>query len=942
MKENFQEIKHQIRDIVLTNFLPVIKNRIEEQRKFISQISTQLISLEKLIKSEKDVNSKLAEIIESNSKIAKLLNEQFAKKEEKKIIDLFPNYHIAIEKFIRESEESVTEIQDEARFISGQDERLVFRILKPVKKISLNISNFPISFGNQIRKLFDKPSKEKRVWNRIVYIRKLRELYLKELLTYKLIDIQRQSYFKISSTQKELKQIYESLDRDSELNLLKTFIKKDEAENRVTSSELNELQTRLELFINDLPSKIDPIIDEIIIEYESAYAKAGTVEFPKYKLREGALKSAAAKQEKLLQKVESGWQNNLLALNDSFKLNNEIYLIKYKTQLELNTLVEQFKSKINEKILPASIKIFEFVDNTKNAVTASLSPVELQNTFRTLRSQIKNELTENLIPRITNILHEENISSLAVEFNRKLVSNLECIAGERVLVSTDEYDEELKESDISYISPKEILEFSAAPKIFESTFKLRETLNSEVQRIQNVYAEIDHVSDFTIDSAINLLKDDVQNIDESKTTAIEGLERALKKISQIDDTFDELSESFSDELSKATDNFHSELRELTQTDKLFDTKLTLARDKTLEKSKQLKRQAKKKLKYLIPHVIWLTRKYFRKLKAFYFKIRELVGLAPKAKIISSEVSDYLAETQAAIHELPFVYQRLFEIKPLEDKRFYFGRDLEMRELNKAFSNWQSEKFSPAVIVGEKGSGCTTLINFFVDNIPKDYEVIRHSVNVPCYKTQDFLKMLGNLLNNRSFQNNEDVVAFLNDENQMRVIVLENMQRLFLRKVNGFVNLRNLFEIISRTNKNVFWLTTSTLYCWQYLDKTLHAPDHMGYIIHLKKLNENQITELVSKRHRVSGYNVEYEVDDQTLKSKSFKNLQEKEKQPYLMKKYFVSLNKFAQSNISLALLFWLRSAKNVVDDKILMGSPPELDYSFLDNLSNEKILCFFK
>ena len=105
-------------------------------------------------------------------------------------------------------------------------------------------------------------------------------------------------------------------------------------------------------------------------------------------------------------------------------------------------------------------------------------------------------------------------------------------------------------------------------------------------------------------------------------------------------------------------------------------------------------------------------------------------------------------------------------------------------------------------------------------------------------------------------------------------------------MDGFNSLKILFEIISRTNKNVFWLTTSTLYCWNYLDKTIHAPDHLGYIVNLRKLNENQITELVSKRHRVSGYNIEYEADEQTLKSKSFKNLSDAEKQHILDEKIF--------------------------------------------------------
>ena len=58
-----------------------------------------------------------------------------------------------------------------------------------------------------------------------------------------------------------------------------------------------------------------------------------------------------------------------------------------------------------------------------------------------------------------------------------------------------------------------------------------------------------------------------------------------------------------------------------------------------------------------------------------------------------------------------------------------------------------------------------------------------------------------------------------------------------------------------------------------------------------------------------------------------------------MKKYFEELNKFAQSNISLALLFWLRSAKEILDDVIKIGKPPELDYSFLESFSEDKIFA---
>ncbi len=939
MKENILEIKHQFGNFITANFIPKIKEQINEQRKYIELLKPHFIELEGLKKSSKDHDTKLKEIISSNNQITKLLDKHFVLQERKSFSELFEEYHSVIEKFVSESEESVTEIQDEERFITSNDDKLLIRLLKPVKKSFLKISNLPISIGNVFRKILKKPAEPIRNWKRIVQLKKLREYYFKNLLSNELIDVQRKTYSLLSRSQKALKEINEALDAKLEKAIFNPMATEDNSLSENVSDKLNELQARLNEFEGNLSSEIQPILDDIMAKYESAYLKTGTIEYPKFKLRNGAFKKAEHKQKKDFITVQTGWQNNLLALDDSFKMNNEIYLIKYKTKIELNYIVEEFRTRITERINPNSKKIYDFVNSTKDAIIVSKSLSELLKTFTSVRTEIKQDLTDNLIPKINNIILQENISSLAAEFNGKLAEHLNLISPKRILVKTDEYDGEIKDSEISYISPKEMLEYSAAPKIFSSTAKLKASLNSEIQKIQNVFGEIDHTSDFTIDSALNLLKNEKPNIEESKTIAIEGLERALKKITEIDDRFDNLIETFGKELNSATSDFHSELKDLTQTDKLFDVKLKLAKDKALEKSKRFKREAKTKIKNFLPHALWLIRQYYRKIEKLFQRVRELIGLAPKTKIISSEVSDYLAETQAAMQALPFVYQRLFEIKSLEDKRFYFGRDLEMKELSKAFNNWQSGKFSPTVIVGEKGSGSTTLINFFIENLSADFKVIRSSINFPCYETTDFLSTFGNLFGEKIFNSSEDVISYLNDESYKQVIILENLQRLFLRKVDGFNSLKILFEIISRTNKNIFWLTTSTLYCWMYLDKTIHAPDQLGYIVNLRKLNDNQITELVSKRHRVSGYSIEYEADEQTLKSKSFKNLSEIEKQPYVMKKYFASLNKFAQSNISLALLFWLRSAKEIVGDKIIIGSPPELDYSFLENLSNDKIFA---
>ena len=125
-------------------------------------------------------------------------------------------------------------------------------------------------------------------------------------------------------------------------------------------------------------------------------------------------------------------------------MNNEIYLIKYKTKLELNYIVEEFKARINERINPNSKKIYDFVNNTKDTINVSSSLSDLLKTFTSVRKEIREDLTDNLIPKINNIILQENISSLATEFNGKLAEHLNLISQKRILVKTDEYDEEIK------------------------------------------------------------------------------------------------------------------------------------------------------------------------------------------------------------------------------------------------------------------------------------------------------------------------------------------------------------------------------------------------------------------------------------------------------------------------------------------------------------------
>jgi hypothetical protein len=66
-------------------------------------------------------------------------------------------------------------------------------------------------------------------------------------------------------------------------------------------------------------------------------------------------------------------------------------------------------------------------------------------------------------------------------------------------------------------------------------------------------------------------------------------------------------------------------------------------------------------------------------------------------------------------------------------------------------------------------------------------------------------------------------------------------------------------------------------------------------------------------------------------------MDEEQQQEYLQAEYFNALNRIAQSNITLALVYWLRSITQIQDDVMFIRSIKGIDFSFLLELSDHKL-----
>jgi hypothetical protein len=107
---------------------------------------------------------------------------------------------------------------------------------------------------------------------------------------------------------------------------------------------------------------------------------------------------------------------------------------------------------------------------------------------------------------------------------------------------------------------------------------------------------------------------------------------------------------------------------------------------------------------------------------------------------------------------------------------------------------------------------------------------------------------------------------------------------------------------------------------------------------LYKITPEELKSIIMKRHRASGYLLEFESTGNPRRKKKSKSTDESPHQTNLEKIYFDRLHKFAGGNITTAIIVWLRSIKEFSNDKMVLSTTFNIDFRFLSRLSEDNVL----
>lgn len=297
----------------------------------------------------------------------------------------------------------------------------------------------------------------------------------------------------------------------------------------------------------------------------------------------------------------------------------------------------------------------------------------------------------------------------------------------------------------------------------------------------------------------------------------------------------------------------------------------------------------------------------------------------KAAVLGYEV---ILDLQQRIDEkVPFAYRRLFRTAPLEVSDFLRGRSLALGAIESAVRRWSQGGFSAIALVGEQGSGKTSLINCAMEEKLAGIPIVRHRIRSSLTQMEEFVPVLKNLLDGRA-DDLETLRSEVERSNTRRIVILEDVHQLYLRARGGLDLLRALLEFIDATGGNVLWIVTIDQYAWQYLNHALSLSRHFAFLIETGRLSRGELEGAIMARHQATGYEL-YFLDKQGKRS---------QEQEAAREEFFNAMSRVCAGNVFSAIYYWLQSVQTVADNAVEIASIEELKLDFLSSLTVEGML----
>lgn len=684
--------------------------------------------------------------------------------------------------------------------------------------------------------------------------------------------------------------------------------------------------------------KIDTLIQNIESAFQAEYYKVGTFEFRALNLRNSQLNKQLVEKQKVTRLKLSNWERALFAESEDWSFDLDLFTVRNATHIAIFDLEKghaiAYEKKVLKKIKEVKTKIEQIRESIINSRAAEKG---LRSKLSTYRADMEKLLNENDLKIAAGDESHENLEKAIANLLNGVTKSVDAISETKRIVKEKKEHGTVTESDLITVHPKELIQFEMLPKLKDNFEEISSGLHKDITSFEINLIDIAHFVDYNFDSANAIFDQKDTSLKDAKSISDDGLQLADEKINKAIHDLQSIYKSILENLKKHLGIFEEEVISLTENEKVSELRVRLIKAKAINTSEELVEKVADWFKLAWTKIKeesgWLLKKgteVTEQISTMYYQ-------KGSDGQVNADISNFLAETRTAIDRLPYIYQRLFKLESVSKGYLFFKRQEELVTMRNAYHNWRLNRFASLTLIGEKGAGVTSMVQHFLMDIPLKQYTVDFKYIQDAFREQILLNSIAAQLGFKENLTKEELIEQLNGIEEKAVIILEGLQYVYLRKVDGFEGLKLFFELASKTNTNIFWVSTCTVHAWNYLEKVIRISEYMGYVVKLGEFSNDEMIEIVTKRHKVSGYDLQFLPSKEDLASKKYKKLNSDEQQDFLSKQFFQQLNQLAKGNISVALIFWLRSAHDIKDNVLMLKSMHDFDSSFIKDLEKDKL-----
>ena len=675
-------------------------------------------------------------------------------------------------------------------------------------------------------------------------------------------------------------------------------------------------------------------------QYQDSYKIAGSLLLPKHKFSAGKYIRLLANLEKHSKVDLKKWENYSLLLYDEWIKDLELSSFQFNIAYYYFETQHILKNNLDSKIKPY---IFEI----KNKVTDVLAKIEslkevsqseLKSTLKKENHLLSKELHTKYLPHLIDVLTQANLERVINIINNKVSAHLDELSDLHIIItdySQKHYTPVYKSDKIKF---KELIKFEIMSGSSGMTDIYAGELNTDLERLKRKISNIDQIVEYNLEAAIDMLdSESINKSHEAHQVAVSGLERTITNLDDIVDDLDKFLNNATMKIADIASDLQQDIQKLGDNERILQLRIRIARAQTKEHIIKYRSILWQYVKTVVPKIWGIILKGFQKIRTSYRRVQRISGLAALAEQDEYAIFDFIAEYKNKFSKLPFIYQRLFNPDPLDDQRFFIGRDAQFNKIISAFERFKSGQPASIAIIGEKGNGKTSLVYFATHDIFTGCKICTIDFQRSVYNEEElkhcFTKAF-NFSNDISF---EVLIKELDKVEDKHILILENLHNLFLRTINGFNAIERLLLMMSKLQDKYLWLITSGLYGWLYLNKVINISSYFHHIIELTSLNNDDIRQLIEMRHKASGYGLNFSTSTKFERNRSYRKLKsDNDRQVFLSDYYFKNLAEDSNGNIKIAMQLWLSSIDKVEDEDIYINTEFNFDHRIILNLTHDE------